>query len=227
MAAKMRNLTRLALIGGLLILAVVVPSSAGTASTFPDTQVAGYFTSGLAPTSVSATLVVPSFTCTGVQQDIIQTGLTSTENVAGDEVLVNCSGSGQPAQYSTIVYSNEVDAAKLTVRSGDKVEMVLATTAATTLTTERTTMTDVTTGRTVKVKTDWYGSPNNASFTLSRDDDTTPTFTKATFSDMRVNGSMLTAATSFTQDMTSATSVIQVKPTAIVSGKGALVFKHS
>jgi len=35
----------------------------------PDTAAAGYFTGSLAPTSASAVVVVPTFTCTGTQSD--------------------------------------------------------------------------------------------------------------------------------------------------------------
>jgi hypothetical protein len=190
---------------------------------FPDTADAGYFTSGLSPTSVKGTFVVPTFTCTGVQEVIISVGLTWTGLGAEDEVLVNCAGSGKAPTLSAFACSTSACDTSLAVHQGDKVKAKVSATAAA----SNAQMTDVTTSQSVTSTGLGNGPALNATFTDSRLDPTTPSFTTLTFSGMTVDGAVLTGADSFTQKMDDSTSTIQVTAKPITAGSGTLVFKHT
>jgi hypothetical protein len=197
----------------------------------PDQTGAGYFTSGLTPTSASATFVLPTFTCTGVQLDIIEVAVnwsTGTPPSALDEVLINCAGAGVAPTYSTLVSGVSANAIQtLNVAPGDKLKASVSGSAIQTTAT----LNDLTT----KHKVTSAGAAEStggisAAFVLSRNtlDPTTPTFGTLTFRSMTVDGTLLSASTSFTQDMTSASSVVQVHTKPISSlGAGVLVFRHS
>ena len=209
---------------GLLVMSVGT-AGASLSLIIPDTSGAGYFTSGLAPTSASATFVVPAFTCTGVQQDLITVEVNWPNLIAAlDEVSIVCSGAGAVPTYGTFVEGPGGPGpivTTLAVSPGDKLKASVSGSTSS--------LVDVTTKAAVTVN----GGPepsggDNAAFTLSRTtlDPTTPTFGTLTFKAMTVDGSRLSAAASFTQDMTSASSIVQVLANPIAHGTGTLVFQH-
>jgi hypothetical protein len=212
-------------------LFVLSGSTAGASllQNIPDNADAGYFTNGLAPLSASTSFVVPSFTCTDVQQDIIVIEVNwNFGNSAIDEVLIGCSAAGAAATYSTLVEAPGATAkTTLAVSPGDR----LNASAAGTSTKSTASLVDTTT----KAKVTSVGSPEttggiNAVFILSRNalDATTPTFGTLTFKAMTVDGSPLVPTSSFTEDMTSASSVVQVRArTQSNAGTGTLSFQHS
>jgi hypothetical protein len=219
----MQTLTRLLAILGVVVgFLVGAPgiSDAATNLFVPGQTTAGYWTSGLAPTSASTTVVIPSFTCTGVQFDILSIELAYMNGAVSDEVLVHCSGSGVPAVLSTFVCNTQNCVSTLTVAPGDRLKMLVTSKGAT--------MTDVTTKRTAK-----SGSSGNttgavnANFGLLRVDQTTPTFNKMSFMAMTVDGVPLTTANSFSQDMTGPTPIVEVRASTLTLGKGSLIFKHT
>ena len=215
-------LTRLFVMLGVILgvlLAAPAVSGASTTVFVPGQTSAGYWTSGLAPTAASATVVVPSFSCTGVQLDILSVELAYMNGALSDEVLVHCTGSGVPAVLSTFVCNTRNCVSTLTVTSGDRLKMPVTSKGAT--------MTDLTTMKTARSGSSGISTGAvNANFTLLRVDQTTPTFTRANFSAMTVDGAQLTTADSFSQDMTGPTPVVEVHATALTAGRGSLVFRH-
>jgi hypothetical protein len=108
----------------------------------------------------------------------------------------------------------------LTVAGGDRLKMSVTSKGAT--------MTDLTTKKTANSGSSGITTGAvNANFNLLRVDQTTPTFSKATFSAMTVDGVQLTTANSFSQDMTGPTPTVEVHAATLTLGKGSLVFKHT
>jgi hypothetical protein len=221
----MRTRTRLVVIGWALCgLALAAPgmAAADQPAVQPDTAAAGYFSEGLAPTSASAVVVVPTFTCAGTQLDILSTGMTWLGNGAESEVLVNCAGAGQTPVLSAMACATSNCVTSVAVAAGDRVKMSLSSTAKGT----RATLTDETTKDTETAAGGVKGAALDATFTLDRIDAKTVAFSKVAFSTMTVDGVPLTTATSFAQDMTSARPIVQVHAVALVTGRGTLIFKH-
>jgi hypothetical protein len=192
----------------------------------PGNPDAGYFTSGSAPTSATTTFLLPSFTCTGVEEDIILVEVnwsTSGNGHGADEVLINCPTAGAAPQLSTMVMAGNSDLPGPAVAAGN----VLKASISGSSTQSSAKLVDVTTGKRVTAS----GGPQtnagvNAVFDIGRLDATTPTFTTLGFRSLTVDGALLTTATSSSEDMASASSVVQAHARPITSGTGVIAFKH-
>ncbi len=213
------------------VLGVLASSGSGAeaspSSVIPDSAQAGYFTSGLTPTSASTKFVLPSFRCTGVEEDLIvvEVNWSMTTNGHGiDEIFVDCSGAGAAPRFTTDVIDGGTDLPGPAVAAGDTLKASISGSA----TQSSTKLVDVTTGKKV---TSGGGAQTdagvNAVFVLGRDDATTPTFGTLKFQALTVDGVPLTTTTSFSEDMTSASSVVQAHAKPVSSGIGAIVFRHS
>ena len=196
----------------------------------PDNPFAGYSTGGSVPSSASATFVVPTFACTGVQEDLFGVSITWSDTTNGqgqDSVLVNCSGAGAAPKFTTLVIATGNASTNLIVAPGNKLRASISGSATTS---SKAQLVDVTTGERVTVvgPAPLVNAAHGASFTVLRNiDPTTPTFSPLTFRAMTVNGVLLTTATSSVAVMTSASSVVQAQPKPITAGTGVIVFKHS
>ena len=200
---------------------------AGPSFVVPNSMDAGYFTSGLTPTSASTKFVLPSFTCTGVQEDLILVEVNwslATDGHGADEIIIECAGAGAAPSFTTFVVAGGTDLPGPSVEAGDTLKASISGSA----TQSSVKLVNVTTGK--KVTASGGAQTNagvNALFVIVRNDATTPTFGRLTFESLTVDSTALTATTSFSQDMTSASSVVQAHAKPIASGTGAIAFKHA
>jgi hypothetical protein len=187
---------------------------------------AGYFTNGLSPLSASATYVVPSFTCTGKQDDAIVVNVNWTAlstDMGFASVSIDCASAGARPTFASTVYAGGTDfVAGPSVKPGDTITVSISGSS----TGSSSKLTDDTTGKKAKVRgMPQTGKGINARFVLERELDTTPSFTKLTFQAMTVDGAPLTSSTANAAHMMS--SVVQAHARPISSANGVIVFKHS
>jgi hypothetical protein len=151
---------------------------------------AGYYGSGPNPQKVSATFVMPSFTCTATQQFAITAQLDGTsDNTVSSAITVACDGPGIKARYDASVCVSGAPGCQSTLKvvPGNEVEISLSETS----TKSKSTMKDETTGKSESVSggggtisSAFVGDSANGSSTI-------PTFTSVKFTEISVNGEAL------------------------------------
>ncbi len=194
---------------------------------------AGYLDESTGETSVTGTIVLPTFTCTtGVVNTFdatvqLEVSPPDANESAVGYVYANCSGSGDTPTYTTQTCDNNATCTTLaSVSAGDKITMTE------TLTSSQSTskLVDDTTKAVAVEEGPGGGVVSNANFLVQREWPTIPTFDDLVFSRCLVNGAPFGGGDlDETKTMTNSSGQIQVAvgdPNASGNGFG-VKFNHT